>query len=44
MWNDDWRCVGGSTGLVTALLQDPALEAREVALDEDATPPGHRAT
>ncbi len=44
MWDDDWRCVGGSTGLVTALLQDPALEAREVALDEDATPPGHRAT
>lgn len=44
LWDDDWRCVGGPSDLVTALLQHPALEAREVALGQDATPPGYEAT
>ena len=43
LWDDDWRCVGGSTSLVAELLQHPQIEAREVALCEDAAPPGHRA-
>ena len=41
MWDDDWRCIGGPAPLVEALLARPELEARSVALDEDATPPGH---
>ncbi len=43
LWDDDWRCLGGPTSLVTGLLDHPQLEARAVALDEDATPPGHHA-
>ena len=41
LWDDDWRCVGGPAALVGALLLRPELEARPVALDEIATPPGH---
>jgi hypothetical protein len=43
LWDDDWRCVGGPTALVTALLRHPELETRPVGLGEDATPPGHEA-
>ena len=30
LWDDDWRCVGGPTELIDALLQRPELEARSV--------------
>lgn len=43
LWDDDWRCVGGSRALIADLLDHPALEAREVTVDEDAAPPGHQA-
>jgi len=42
LWDDDWTCVGGPAGLVDRLLRDPELQARQVALGQDATPPGHR--
>lgn len=41
LWDDDWRCVGGPAALVEGLLAHPALVARSVTPDEDATPPGH---
>lgn len=41
LWDDDWRCIGGSTALVAALLERPELEVRCVAPDDDMTPPGH---
>jgi hypothetical protein len=45
LWDDDWTCIGGTDALVTGLLNDPRLgpRARRVTVDEDATPPGHRA-
>jgi hypothetical protein len=43
LWDDDWTCLGGPTGLVEQVLAHPDLEARQVRLGEDATPPGHRA-
>lgn len=43
LWDDDWRCVGGPTALVDALLGQRLLDARAVDLGEDATPPGHTA-
>jgi hypothetical protein len=41
LWDDDWRCVGGSTALVDALRTRVRVEARTVAFNEDMTPPGH---
>ncbi|SHK15199.1 hypothetical protein SAMN05443637_10391 [Pseudonocardia thermophila] len=41
LWDDDWRCVGGSATLIEALVQHPDLETRAVTVGEDATPPGH---
>ncbi|MGY1653070.1 hypothetical protein [Geodermatophilus sp. SYSU D01119] len=41
LWDDDWRCLGGPAELVDRVLAEPALEARCVTPDEDATPPGH---
>jgi hypothetical protein len=41
LWDDDWRCLGGSGGLVEAVLLDPRLDARRVRLGDIATPPGH---
>ena len=41
MWDDDWRCVGGPSAMVEALLQRPELEARSVMPVDDPTPPGH---
>ncbi len=45
LWDDDWTCVGGPVGLIDGLLNHPDLQprVRRVTLDEDATPPGHRA-
>jgi len=42
LWDDDWRCLGGPSSLVQAVIADPTLDARQVKLDQDdATPPGH---
>jgi hypothetical protein len=41
LWDDDWRCLGGSAALVDRFLDQPQLEARRVDPGEDATPPGH---
>lgn len=45
LWDDDWSCVGGSAALVDSFLRHPELgpRARRVALEHDATPPGHLA-
>lgn len=43
LWDDDWSCLGGPGPLVDRFLQHPDLQARAVAPDEDATPPGHTA-
>lgn len=43
LWDDDWTCIGGPAGLVDRFLRHPDLQARPVAVDQDATPPGHRA-
>lgn len=43
LWDDDWRCVGATAALIDALLHHPAVDARAVTTDADATPPGHNA-
>jgi len=43
LWDDDWSCIGGPAGLVDRFLRHPDLQARPVALDQDAIPPGHEA-
>jgi hypothetical protein len=43
LWDDDWSCIGGSAGLVGRFLRHPDLQARPVALGQDAAPPGHQA-
>jgi hypothetical protein len=43
LWDDDWSCIGGPGGLVDRFLRHPDLQARPVALGQDATPPGHGA-
>ena len=43
LWDDDWTCIGGPATLVGKFLRHPDLLARQVALGEDATPPGHQA-
>lgn len=43
LWDDDWTCLGGSAELVDRFLRHPDLQARAVALGQDATPPGHQA-
>jgi hypothetical protein len=43
LWDDDWTCIGGPAALVGSFLRHPDLRARQVALGEDATPPGHQA-
>ncbi|BEP13689.1 hypothetical protein acdb102_20000 [Acidothermaceae bacterium B102] len=40
LWDDTWRCVGGSRQLIDDLLCDDILLGREVTVGEDATPPG----
>ena len=41
LWDDDWTCIGGPAGLVDGFLRHPGLQARSVALGQDAAPPGH---
>jgi hypothetical protein len=41
LWDDTWTGVGGTTGLIAALLRNPAAGARPVGPGEDALPPGH---
>jgi hypothetical protein len=41
LWDDDWACIGGPAELIAGFLRRPDLETRPVALDQDATPPGH---
>ena len=43
LWDDDWTCIGGPAEFVSKCLSHPDLQARQVALGEDATPPGHQA-
>lgn len=45
LWDDAWTCIGGSEELVDGFLRHRELgpRAKRVALDEDATPPGHEA-
>ena len=43
LWDDDWSCIGGPTGLVAKFLHHPHLEARPVMPGQDATSPGHQA-
>lgn len=43
LWDDDWRCVGGSAELIAAFRDDSRLETRSVSAGVDATPPGHQA-
>jgi len=43
LWDDDWSCLGGPTRLVNGFLSHADLQARPVALGDDATPPGHQA-
>jgi hypothetical protein len=43
LWDDDWTCIGGPAQLVSEFLRHPGLQARSVALGQDATPPGHQA-
>ena len=43
LWDDDWTCIGGPAELVDSFLRHPGLQARPVALGQDATPPGHQA-
>lgn len=44
LWDDQWRCIGGSRRLIDGLLDHPDLHPRARSVhvgDEDATPPGH---
>ncbi len=41
LWDDDWRCLGGTDEVVDRFLRQPELDVRRVGLGEDATPPGH---
>jgi hypothetical protein len=43
LWDDDWTCIGGPAELLSRFVCHPDLDTRQVALGEDATPPGHRA-
>jgi len=43
LWDDDWSCVGGPAGLVNGIRRHPDLDARPVAVGQDATPPQHGA-
>jgi hypothetical protein len=46
MCDDGWTSIGGSQQLVDGFLSDATLgaRARRVALGQDSTPPGHRAS
>ncbi|MFI6783084.1 hypothetical protein [Micromonospora sp. NPDC050276] len=40
LWDDSWTDVGGSAAVITRLQRNPLVNARRVAPDEDACPPG----
>jgi hypothetical protein len=40
LWDDTWTDIGGSSDLVTALQNNPRVNARRVRPTEDALPPG----
>lgn len=40
-WDDSWTSLGGSAPMIEALVADPVIAARQVFVDQDATPPGH---
>jgi hypothetical protein len=42
LWDDDWACIGGPAQLVNGFLRHRGLQARPVALGEDAAPPGRQ--
>lgn len=46
MWDDGWTSIGGSQQLVDGFLSDATVgsRARRVALGQNSTPPGHRAS
>jgi hypothetical protein len=46
MWDDSWSSIGGSKQLIDGFLSDPLLRprARQLALGQDPTPPGHETT
>lgn len=41
LWDDDWRCLGGSALLVSRFVEEARLQVRQVDPDQNATPPGH---
>jgi hypothetical protein len=41
LWDDDWSCIGGPAGLVGRFVRHRDLQASQVAVGQDATPPGH---
>ncbi len=43
LWDDDWSSMGGPAVLVDKFLRHPDLRTRPVAVEQDATPPGHEA-
>jgi len=46
LWDDHWRCIGGSRRLIDGFLDHPDLRHRVRRIDpaaQDATPPGHTA-
>jgi hypothetical protein len=43
LWDDDWTCIGAPDSLVRRMLAHRDLQARAVALGQDATPPGYDA-
>jgi hypothetical protein len=43
LWDDDWRCIGGSIQLIAGVQRACGSRVRRVGLDESATPPGHTA-
>ncbi len=43
LWDDEWRCIGGSAALIDRLQRAARLQVRTVSLEEDATPPGYQA-
>ncbi|GGM26351.1 hypothetical protein GCM10011608_08830 [Micromonospora sonchi] len=40
LWDDTWTDIGGTTTLITALHDNPLVNARRIGTDEDALPPG----
>lgn len=43
LWDDEWTCIGGPAALIDSFTRQPRLQARQVSISQDATPPGHHA-